>query len=397
MNQDARATSWELAVASARFAAGLDDGTHVGALATAVVDWPEAIETARDQAVLAWLAKALTGRGPPGAAAMVHAATVGDAARALAQVRLLGTITQAFNEAAIPVLPYKGPALSLQLYGDAALRRSTDLDLVVAKADYARARAVLGALGLPSRRGHSAHQERALFSWLGHASFGRGRDDFVELHWRFAPIQFAFALDPESAMSRSSIAMVGRTRMRRMATDDLLVTLAMHGARHLYERLEWLSGVVRLLRTTSSPPSALAQHASTLHARRMLLSSVVVANRVLEFPISDAWNVELQRDRGAIIAGEEIARQVVDHGVSGAPFATGLTLQLLYGRLADSWWDRLRALVRAALMPTERESEAVRLPDQLTPFYYIVRPVRLIAQYVRRSLARDAVPERPGA
>lgn len=393
----ARAASWELAVASARFAAGLDDGSGVVDLAATVLDWDGVIAMARDQAVLAWLARALNGRGPPEAAAKVRAATVADAARALGQLRLLGTLTQAFADADIAVLPYKGPALSLQLYGDVALRHSTDLDLVVAKTDYVRARAVLCALGLPSRRGHTAHQERALFSWLGHASFGRGRDDFVELHWRFAPTQFAFALDPETAMSRSSYAMAGGARVRCMAPDDLLVTLAMHGARHLYERLEWLSGVVRLLRTTATPPSALTAHARELHARRMLLASVVVANRVLGFPISTAWNAELERDRDTIVVGEEIARQLVRHGTTGAPFAHGVSLQMLYGRLTDSGRDWVRALVRAAVMPTEREAEAVRLPDLLTPLYFVVRPIRLIAQYVRLPFRSDTASRRPSA
>src|SRR5437773_2518418 len=112
----ARAESWELAVACARLAAGLGDEARVVELAANIPELGAAIAMARDQAVLGWLAPVLTGRGLPAVDAMVREASVCDAGRALAQVRLLGALTDAFAQAGIPMLPYKGPALSFQLY-----------------------------------------------------------------------------------------------------------------------------------------------------------------------------------------------------------------------------------------------------------------------------------------
>ena len=385
---EARAESWELSRACARFAAGLDDGTNVVALVDRIVDLEEAIATTRNQGLLAWLARALASRASTELATAVRDARVTDAARTLAQVRLLGTITNAFSRANIPMLPYKGPALSLQLYGDVALRDSTDLDIVVAKADYQRARAELHGLGLPSRGGHSAMRERTLFGWLGHASFGRGRDDFVELHWRFAPAQFAFALDPMRALERCVVSMVAGVTLPLMATDDLLATLSMHGTRHMYERLEWLSGVTRLLLETADSPTSLVRQASALRAKRMLLASVHVAHRVLGFPISREWIAELRNEHEAVSAGEGIALHLEACGSRGMAPLDGLSLQLLYGRLTDSRRDQLGSIVRAALMPTEQDADCVTLPDGLTPLYWVVRPFRLIHKYTWRMVGR---------
>lgn len=395
-DSDTRERSWEMSIACARIAAGLDAPSHAIGIA-GVADWQSVVEMAREQGLLAWLSRALEHAGLSGQEHAVRAATVSDVGRALSQIRLLGRLTRAFGEAGVPMLPYKGPALSLQLYGDAAMRSSADLDIVVAREDYARARDILITHGLPSRHGYSPRREQALFSWLGHASFGRGRDEFVELHWRFAPSQFAFSLEPHVALARSSSVMLGGARLPQMHEDDLLVTLAMHGARHIYERLEWLSGVTLLLHTVRTPPAVLVRHATALRARRMLLASVVVAHRVLGLQLSDAWNNELRRDPGASPVGEELARHVVEHGRANAPAMGGAALQLLYGRLADSRRNRWRVLVRAVMMPTEREAELLYLPDALTPLYYVIRPVRLIARYIGRSLGTRGASTASGA
>jgi hypothetical protein len=70
----------------------------------------------------------------------------------------------------------------------------------------------------------------------------------------------------------------------------------------------------------------------------------------------------------------------------GTPQLEGTRLQARYVRLLDSRADRVRSVLRAALLPTEREWETVALPDALTPLYHVVRPVRLVASYARRLL-----------
>src|SRR6476469_7955692 len=48
-----------------------------------------------------------------------------------------------FRDAGIEVIPYKGPVLALFAYGDIALRRFVDLDVIVKKSDVLRARDIL--------------------------------------------------------------------------------------------------------------------------------------------------------------------------------------------------------------------------------------------------------------
>src|ERR1017187_1019471 len=58
----------------------------------------------------------------------------------------LAGVLKGFHSAGIPLMPMKGPILSLELYGDVGLRQSHDLDLMVKPQDLARAQACLESM-----------------------------------------------------------------------------------------------------------------------------------------------------------------------------------------------------------------------------------------------------------
>ena len=368
-NEASRAAAWALVVACARHAASTGDLATVHAAADAVTDWDDALALVRRHRLSPWLVRALSHPGAPrDPRARAELESAADAANALAKVRQLTRLCSALARAGVPALPYKGPLLSLQLYGDLALRNSIDLDLVVPRASYRRARDVMLAEGFPPRGGHTLRQERALFGWLGHASFGVRDDDFVELHWRFAPRPFPFALQPADAMRRGTVVTVAGVQLTQMADDDLLVTLAMHGARHLYEQLEWLAGCVRLLQRIDASADVLLAHASRLHARRMLLTSVAVAQRLLQFTPSPQWQAALARDPDSAAVADVIAQAVRDEALHHRPLPVNAPLQALYSRMLEWEW--------------------VRLPDALSPLYRLIRLLRLAVVYARRASRR---------
>lgn len=382
-----RSRSWRLLVACARHAAGLADVQEIAVAAALVDDWSVAERQACTHGLLPWLARGLTATGmTDGACAPVIAAASASAARTLGQVRRLAELWTLLERAGVPALPYKGPTLSLQLYGDVALRQSVDLDLVVPFDRYAAARAALVTAGLPPRGGHSERQERTLFAWLGHAPFGRG-EDFVELHWRFADRRFPFALTAERALERSRTVTIGGLTLPVMGDDDLLAVLAMHGARHLYERLEWLAGVTRLLLAHRGDAQRLVAHAESLRARRMLIVSVHVARQVLGFPLDEDWQRVLAADSPAATLGAMMAAELEAYALRDVPFPDGAALQRRYAALVDTRLDRARLYVHAALDPTARDHEAVALPDALVPLHHVLRPARLAATYVARAVA----------
>lgn len=134
--------------------------------------------------------------------------------------------SRTFTAAGVRHLVVKGPALALRLHGDAFLRPSADVDVVVAAADEARAAAVLASLGLVREPGHQALYWRR---FLGEAHFGPGDD-------RNAPIDLHVVLPHPSGRKRAfATAVLSRAVAQGVGStalpvpepvDDLLVHAA---------------------------------------------------------------------------------------------------------------------------------------------------------------------------
>jgi len=377
-----RGRTWRLLIACARHAAGLTDASEVGDVAATINDWAHVERRASAHGLVPWLARALAQGAPSDEHAPIIAAANASAGRTLAQVRRLGELVGALADVGVTALPYKGPVLSLQLYGDLALRQSVDLDLVVPFDTYDVARAALVRRGLRPRWGHSARQERTLFAWLGHAPFGEG-DDFVELHWRFADRRFPFALDARDAVRRAQQTRVAGRMLPLMAPDDLLAVLSMHAARHLFERLEWIAGVTRLLVAAPMEPARLMARAHELRARRTLAVSVHVAAQLLDFPL-DAWRRALADDPAAEPIAGRMVRELAGHELYDVSWLEGPALVRRYSELVDTRMDRARLFMHAALDPTSKDQDAVTLPDALVPLHRVIRPLRLARRYLGR-------------
>jgi hypothetical protein len=133
-------------------------------------------------------------------------------------------LLRAAEQRDLRIVPLKGPHLAERLYGDAALRTSYDLDLLVAKRDLPEAAALLSALGFRPGPADDYHQP-----WFRGATT-------VELHQDVAnPLAFDFHI--EEALRRTVACEFQGQRCWRLAADDELLFLCLHAARHRFERL----------------------------------------------------------------------------------------------------------------------------------------------------------------
>jgi len=140
----------------------------------------------------------------------------------------LETLLQDFTEHGIEVLPLKGPALALALYGDAALRQSNDIDLLIRRDDFSNAEALLLGQGFAALGVASEHDRRFLHGEL-----------LVELHFELASPRF-FPFNIDGIWSRSRCADFRGKPAHAMSKGDLVLYLCAHGLKHGFSRLIWI-------------------------------------------------------------------------------------------------------------------------------------------------------------
>lgn len=199
------------------------------------IDWLAFQKLAEENGVLLPVHRQLmkTGAEVPGSFLRAVSAQRATAERMAVDLELL---LKAFQERGIEVIPLKGPALALALYGDAAMRQANDLDLLVRRRDFPNAEALLLGLGFATLGAAGDHDRR----------FVRG-ELLVELHFELASPRF-FPFEAKGIWSRSHLSDFRGIPVRAMSANDLALYLCAHGLKHGFSRLVWILDLARALR-----------------------------------------------------------------------------------------------------------------------------------------------------
>jgi hypothetical protein len=189
-------------------------------------DWEQGLALAEEERILPWVARLCTRQtsATPDMRNRLNAIERDAAIAAFYWSSELKSILRAFDQQGIAVVPLKGPFLAERLFGEAALRVSHDLDLLVSKHDLTRAEAVLSGLEFVPDKPDDYHRQ-----WY------RGRTT-VELHHDVEnPLAFNFHI--ASVLRRARPSEFQGQRCWQLTPSDELLFLCLHGVRHRFERL----------------------------------------------------------------------------------------------------------------------------------------------------------------
>lgn len=346
------------------------------------ISWDYVVAESERQGLLpliAWhLRTAFTDVVPAPALAALKTRFDANAAATLRLTDELVWILEKLRANRIDALPYKGPALAMQAYGNIALRQSGDLDIFVRAKDVESAASLLIKHGYQRVRPTPARQE-ALLRWGHHDLFANSSGTCVELHWRTAKSIFSFGLDHDQLWDRTDPVHLAGDDVPAIGREDLLLMLAIHGSTHSWRRLEWIVSYAELARQTPEEDwSRILHRARELSCTRIVLVILLLASMVLGLRLPEI----VQREAVADPAARTIALKLRSRIFSASDRMLGSVGYQFAVRRRVS--DKLRLAFTSLFTPAHEDWEFVSLPDRLFPFYYVLRPVRLVTTYLLR-------------
>jgi hypothetical protein len=124
---------------------------EIRALVGCPLDWDYLLAQAAENSLTPLLARNLSGSAagivPPDQMKRLTDATRANTARCLILIAELIKIMNLFRSEGIAAIPYKGPVIAAQAYGDVTLREFEDLDIVLRQRDMAKANDIVTSLG----------------------------------------------------------------------------------------------------------------------------------------------------------------------------------------------------------------------------------------------------------
>lgn len=342
------------------------------------LDWDYVVGTARAHGLLPLLQKHVANAAVPGN--VLSSLKREAVANTQSMLHLVGKqlrIYKLFRDHGISVAIFKGALLAQMAYGEISLRQAGDIDLLINSRDFTQARMLLELLGYDMTPRLTAAQLASHLS--NHCEIQFMRDEWftvVDLHWDLAPRSFVFGVKTGEVMSRLQSVSLAGTTVQTFGAEDLLLYQAMHGAKHLWRRLEWIAALAESLRATPEVDwDTLINRAASARATRMLALGLRLVEQFSDVPVPVVGSLDKDASMHRMAAG--IRAQIFNS--SGYADSTETNLYNL--RIMDRKRDALVSALRSIFVPTVPDWQTLALPSSLHPLYYAYRPLRLSKVY----------------
>ena len=359
------------------------------------INWDSVFATAQAHGVLPLLHKHLSSAAgdliPAHFLSRLKRASVANSQNVLHLIGKQLRVYKLFKEHNIPVALFKGPLLAQMAYGEVSLRQAGDIDVLIGRRHFDSAKTLLESLGYEMSPRLTPPQLASHLS--NHCELQFMRDEWftvVDLHWDLAPRSFVFNLHADDVMARLQPVSLAGTIVETFGAEDLILYLSMHGAKHLWRRLEWITSLAESIRAMSALDwDVLVQRAARAHATRMLALGLRLVESFSDVRIPAGVFANIDADSAMKRMSAQVREQIFN--IFGAAESTETNLYNL--RIMDRKRDALLSALRAIFVPTVPDWQALALPAPLHSLYYAFRPLRLSKIYTSslwRRLRRDA-------
>jgi hypothetical protein len=259
------------------------------------------------------------------------------AVRTAAQIDALAHITDTFAAAGLSFILLKGPYLAARFYGDPAGREFVDLDLLVRRADRARASERLTSIGY-ARRSRVLGSE-ALTAWFVHAFDYADARTYLDLHWclsRHPPVQ----VDERRLWSSRGEWTVGGRGYAVLDAEHDIVFGALSFLRDVERGRPKAKNVVDLVQLVAAADTDLDWEAVFGRARGEGTHGPLVDVLSLCLDVADARDLAPRLDRALTASGRRAAGTPTDVPFVLPPVIANFGNKRWVARAYDAGWIR---------------------------------------------------------
>ena len=311
---------------------------------------------------------------PPHLLTRVETLFFANTARNLLLATELLNLLQLFADHSILAVPFKGPTLAVSAYGNLARRSFSDLDILVAPADFHNALTLLVEQAdyqkLPTTYSLYPH-EYPLVSGEGEV--------FVDLHQQISGRDFfAFPLSFEEMTQRLQEMTILEVNVPCFHPEDVLLILGVHGSKHCWHQLGWICDFAAYVHAQPNLDwNNIYRRAKGLGCDRMLSLGLALSHDLLGLPVPAH---PAEASSALIPIKSQIYRRYFS-SPSDLRTTPSWANPILHWHMLDRFQDKILYLlwyIRRILTPSYKDVAQLSLPQAFHFLHYLLRPFRLV-------------------
>ncbi len=392
----------QLLLQCARSRIDVQTADRIKKLSSAAIDWSLLVRLGHHQKVIPLLYQSLKSVCSETVPAIVlsqlqnrvRANTLWNLFLAKELVAVLGML----EENGIKAIPFKGPTLAMTAYGDLGLRRFGDLDILVQKQDFIKAKKLI--ISQKYQLAVTDLQELLIFKHAFQSPFRHHSSRFtIDLHWGLSPKRPGRRHRFDCLWSNlGSISLLGQS-VPTLSPESTLVVQCINAVKEPADQsLKQICDIAEVIKTYPNlswkTAFSIAQQLGCerlfligLNLSHQLYGTVLpeeASQKISSIPIVQKYTRAFE-ERFFQLDANKVEESPVERGLWGKGLDVDQSINQ-YAFETTDLTDRPLYTLDKLVSPNFNDATAIPLSPSLYGLYYFIRPVRLCASLVEKRI-----------
>lgn len=304
-------------------------------------------------------------------------------------------IVKILDENDIKYMAIKGPVLSQIIHGNTIERQYADLDILVDKKDLYKAGELLLENSYTSDKNIKFLKNKTLLSVAKDFLFTSNHNNIeLELHWKL----FLDRQVKESGIDMFSsdyiASSINAYDIKTLKLEHFLLYLCLHGSKHLWERIEWVVDIDRLIKENATINwDEIQQIAKTMKIENMFYLGLFVTHKILKTDLPSHLlekivTLEKVKESYVNIEKSYYTNRIMNSSSSALNKSGPLQSLRDSAQMKDNSLIALSYYVSTLFEIKDKDVYLINLPNKMSLCYYCIRLYRFINETIFALIKR---------
>jgi len=255
-----------------------------------------------------------------------------------------------------------------------------DLDILVDKSLLIKTQNILESNNYFQKYKLEEYQKEKLKNVVHDISFTNKKNSLnIEVHWTLSSAEFFIDLEKLYYFKDIRKYKLSNENLNIFSDEKLFIYLCVHGYKHLWERIEWLTDIYYLIEKKNIDLNKIISLSENVGADRIVLSSIFICNQV--FNLKNKIQIE---DKVLILYSNKMIKKIFNNYELKEKIHSKYISKIQWYML-KSYKNRFKYL-RALFHPTEEDFQILKLPKVFSFLYYPLRFLNIIYRVLKSKI-----------
>ncbi len=290
-------------------------------------------------------------------------------------------VLKLLEENDIEAIPFKGPILSELAYGDVISRQYVDLDILIKEKDLEKVYDLLVCNNFNSMVKKEFINNKLFLEKNSDITFVNENNGInIEIHWKLFRTKFSSKLNNENFFDGKHKIKINNDDINVFNAEILLVYLCMHGSKHKWERIEWISDIDKLLSKEQNINwKVVLEIAKSSSCLKMLYLGLYISYLLFDTSISNINGKELEKQTYKNMINH-IFKEITNINNLRAETDKNLDSIKFHYHLNETFFEKIKFLKKTFLEISDNDTKNFNSNNIL--FHYIIKLKRLFKKYL---------------